>query len=164
MCELQLIKNTLSPMFTYGVMCCLKQALLHTLITSSLPSLVRTSPFPEEQIILTVVANGSSTEGIMGDLQLELDRLAGKFQCQFRNLQRYGEPGCTCDATAIQDTILTASQLLINLFSCKDKNESKVKKKQPSCMVCCYLPKTLPAPGMDCTHTPSDWHQQITCF
>ena len=54
-------------------------------------SLVRTGSSPEDQIILTVVASTSSTEGIMEDLQLELDQLTEKFQCQFRNLQRFGE-------------------------------------------------------------------------
>lgn len=57
----------------------------------SLCSLVRTGSSPEDQIILTVVANISSTDGVMDDLQLMLDRLTGKYQCQFRDLRRYGE-------------------------------------------------------------------------
>ncbi len=53
--------------------------------------LVRMGSSPEDQIILTIVANSSTTEGIMEDLWVELNRLTGKFQCQFSHLRRYGE-------------------------------------------------------------------------
>ncbi len=46
---------------------------------------------PEDQIVLTVVASSSTTEGIMEDLWVELSRLTEKFQCQFSHLRRYGK-------------------------------------------------------------------------
>ena len=60
---------------------------------------------PEDQIILTVMANTSITGRIMEDLWQELDQLVVKFQCQFTNLQRYGETDVMHAVVASNETM-----------------------------------------------------------
>lgn len=62
----------------------------HTL--SSPPSPVLSGPSPENEIVITVVTNGTGTEGIRDELEIELMILTEKFGCQFHNLERFGEP------------------------------------------------------------------------
>ena len=52
---------------------------------------VESGPVPEDQIIITVVANSTTTKGIQADLMNELDRLTDMLGCRFIDLERFGE-------------------------------------------------------------------------
>ena len=45
----------------------------------------------EDEILVTVVANGTSSSGVFGELHNQVDILASKFNCTFTNLRRFGK-------------------------------------------------------------------------
>ena len=55
---------------------------------------VRVGPSPEDQVVVTVVANSSSTSGIAEDLKTELQLVTEKFGCQFISVVRFGNYMC----------------------------------------------------------------------
>ena len=46
---------------------------------------------PEDQIVITVVTNGSSTAGLQPAVIRELSTLTEKFECQFTSVERFGK-------------------------------------------------------------------------
>ena len=45
----------------------------------------------QDQVLLTVVANGTSSREVLQDLRDRVDILASDFNCSFTDLQRFGE-------------------------------------------------------------------------
>ena len=45
----------------------------------------------QDQILITVIANGTTSQHIFQELAGQLDILATKFDCTFTNLRRFGE-------------------------------------------------------------------------
>ena len=67
---------------------------------------VRSNVILEDQIVITMVTNGSNTAGLQLALIRELSMLTEESECQFTNVQRFGEL-----------TFLTAGQLVAQLIS-----------------------------------------------
>ena len=48
-------------------------------------------PPPDNELVITVVANGSNSHDIARDLWDQLDLLSAKFECEFIDLVRFGK-------------------------------------------------------------------------
>ena len=52
---------------------------------------VQSDIVPEDQVVITLVTNGSSTAGLQPAVVRELSNLTEKFECQFTRVERFGK-------------------------------------------------------------------------